>query len=167
MNCNKNVDVQYIGDLQIDTLESLPDYILTERDVLDPATGNTIRSIVRTPSAKLFPNANTDNIFNLEANNEGIEIPENQVRAVRVVSEAGANKMYYGDTSHPASMIAVGKAVDGTILCQCSGVINIVNGHSYIIGQQYYLGANGEPTTTSNSYKLFIPVSNTKLVINI
>lgn len=166
MNCNRSVDVQYIGDIPVDTLESLPDFILSERDILEPSTGNTIRSITRTPAAKLFPNGNMDNIFGLEANNEAIIIPENQVRAVRVVNEGSMNVMHFADATHAASMIAVGSTANA-ILCQCSGVINLPMGHSYIIGAQYYTGADGEPVTDSTSgQKLFIPVSNTKLVIN-
>ena len=166
MNCNRSVDVQYIGDIPVDTLESLPDFILSERDILEPSTGNTIRSITRTPAAKLFPNGNMDNIFGLEANNEAIIIPESQVRAVRVVNEGSMNVMHFADTTHEASMIAVGSTANA-ILCQCSGVINLPLGHTYIIGAQYYTGADGEPVTDPTSgQKLFIPVSNTKLVIN-
>lgn len=72
MDCNKQLDVQYIGDLPVDMLASLPDYILTERDVLDESTGNMKCSITRTPTAKLFPNANNDNVFAVEANNSSI-----------------------------------------------------------------------------------------------
>lgn len=165
MDCNKQVETQYIGELPIDTLENLPDFILTERDILDESTGNTIRSITRTPSAKLFPNANTDNVFAVEANNPAIEVPASQVRGVYVQNQGATNVMQYADASHPAVMLSVGQTTD-VILCQCSGAVNLPLGHEYIIGQQYYQGANGEPTTTVASQKLFIPVSKTRLVIN-
>lgn len=167
MNCNKPIKTQYLGELQIDTLESLPNYIIAERDVTDPATGNVVRSLVRVPAAKLFPTANMDNVFALDPNNTAIEIPENQVRAVRVVNEVSSIIMQYADTTHPATMIAVGKTAD-MVLCMCSGVVNIPEGHDYIIGVQYYVGDEGEPVTDNTSgQKLFIPVSPTKLVINL
>lgn len=166
MNCNKQIETQYIGELPIDTLEKLPDFFLTERDILDEESGNTIRSITRTPGAKLFPNANTDNIFPVEANNPAIEIPESQVRGVYVQNQGATNAMQYADTTHPAVMLAVGQTPD-VILCQCSGAVNLPLGHSYIVGTDYYIGANGEPTTTPSSQKLFTPVSKTRLVIDI
>ena len=166
MNCNKPIKTQYLGEVQIDTLESLPDYIIAERDVTDPATGNVVRSLVRVPARKLFPTANMDNVFALDPNNTAIEIPERQVRAVRVVNEVSATVMQYADETHPATMIAVGKAAD-MILCMSSGAINIPEGHDYTIGLQYYVGENGEPVTDDTSgQKLFIPVSPQKLVIN-
>lgn len=164
MTCNKQLDVQYIGDLPVDMLASLPDYILTERDVLDESTGNMKCSITRTPTAKLFPNANTDNVFGVEANNSAIAVPDGQVRAVYVQNQGVVNAMEYADTTHPATMIAVGTTND-VVLCQCCGAINIPSGHNYVIGMQYYTGANGEPVT-SGTQKLFIPISNQKLVIN-
>lgn len=162
----KNAEVQYIGDLPMDTLESLPEFFLAERDVTDEATGNIIRSITRIPTAKLFPTVTMDNVFALEANNEAIVIPENQVRACFVQNQSSVNVMHFADADHYAMFLAVGKTAD-VVLCQCSGVVNLPMGHEYIIGLQYYVGDNGEPTTSNDSgRKLFIPVSNTKLVIN-
>jgi len=73
--------------------------------------------------------------------------------------------MQYADTTHPPVALAIGKSV-GLVLTQNSGMVNIPEGHQYIVSQQYYIGANGEPTTTASNYKLFIPVSSTKLAIN-
>lgn len=167
MKCDKNVEVQYLGELPIDTLEAIPDFILAERDIEDGATGNIVRSITRVPGAKLFPNTNMDNVFALEPNNEAIEVPENQVRACFVQNQGVVNMMQYADSTHPAVFLAVGEIAD-MVLCQCSGVVNLPMGHNYIIGMQYYVGANGEPTTDPTSgQKLFVPVSNTKLVVNL
>ena len=167
MQCNKKYEVQYLGDLPIDDLDDIADYFLAERDVLDPATGNTVRSIVRVPGKKLFPNANMDNIVTLTANNPDITVPENQVRAVYVANENNTAVMHYANAEHPATMIAVGTMAE-YILVQASGIINIPEGHSLIISAQYYLGENGEPVTDSSitGQKLFIPVSSTKLLIN-
>lgn len=164
MDCNRSIDVQYIGDLPVDMLASLPDYILTERDVLDESTGNMKCSITRTPTAKLFPNANNDNIFAVEANNASIAVPSGQVRAVYMQNQGATNVMQYANTDHPAVMLAIGTTND-VVLCQSCGAINIPTGHSYVIGMQYYTGSNGEPVT-SGTQKLFIPVSNQKLVVN-
>ena len=167
MNSCKPVKTQYIGELPVDTLASMPDYILTERDVLDEATGNTIRSITRTPSTKLFPNITTDNIFSVMSNNVEISIPEAQVRAVRIVNAVSTNIMYYADTTHAAQFIAVGQGSEDVILGQNSGVINLPN-HQYIVGQQYYTGDDGEPVTDNTSgQKLFIPISETQLLVNL
>ena len=80
-NCHGKPVTQYIGDLPIDNLESIADYIIGERDIEDEQSGNTIRSFVRIPGAKIYPNGAMDNIVALEPNNLGIEIPDNQVRA--------------------------------------------------------------------------------------
>lgn len=54
-NCNdKKVGTQYIGDVQIDASEKLPDYILAEKDVEDELSGDTVRSLVRIPTSRLI-----------------------------------------------------------------------------------------------------------------
>lgn len=166
MDCKKP-EVQYIGDLQIDNLESIADYFIAERDVLDEATGNTVRALVRVPGKKLFPNANMDNIVSLVTNNTGIKIPEGQVRAVYVENDGGTAVMRYAEGEKAGIMIAVGEFIDDMVLVQCTGFVNLPEGHSYILGAQYYAGENGEPVTDSASgQKLFVPVSSTKLRIN-
>ena len=166
MECKNPTEVQYIGDIPVDTLEELPEYILAERDVVDQTTGNVVRSIVRVPTGKIFPQANMDNIVALAPNNTAITIPENQVRAIFIANEGSAYVMNYADTTHAPIALAVGK-VNDLVLTQNTGVINIPEGHQLIVGQQYYVGANGEPTTTESDYKLFIPISATKLAINL
>lgn len=166
MNCNQSIETQYIGELPIDNLDSMPDYLLGERDVLDAATGNVIRSLVRVPTAKIFPQANMDNVVAIEPNNVAIFIPENQVRAVYVKNAGSSYIMEYADATHKPTLLAINKVAD-QILCQNSGIVNIPEGHQYIVGEQYYVGDDGEPTTTQTPYKLFIPISATKLAINI
>ena len=167
VDCTKNVEVQDIADVPVDNLESVPDYFITERDVIDPSTGNTVRAFTRTPGAKILPNGALDNVVAFEANNTGLTIPANQVRGVRVVDSGSADVMQYADTSHRPSMIAIGKTAGGLVLCQNCGFINIPDGHTYSIDVQYYQGANGEPTTNSASgFKLFKPVSRTRLSVN-
>lgn len=168
MNCNQSVETQYIGELPVDTLASLPDYFLAERDILDQNTGNVVRSIVRVPTGKIFPHANMDNVFALEMNNEAMVVPENQVRAVYIRNAGNAYVMEYADALHAPTTLAIGRLNDELMLCQNSGVINIPEGHDYNIGEQYYVGENGEPVTDPTSgIKLFTPLNKTILAINL
>ena len=168
MNCSNKVETVNIANVPIDTLASLPDYFLAERDVLDQSTGNIKRSAVRVPSVAIFPNANNDNVIGLEINNPAITVPNNQVRAGYISNEPGALVMKYADASHDAVFLMLGLHVDGIMRVQNTGFVNIPDGHSYVVGAQYYLGENGEPVTDSSvtGQKLFIPISNTKLAVN-
>lgn len=164
--CKKPVETQYLGDVQIDDLGTLPEYILAERDVVDPNSGDTIRALVRIPSGRLFPNGTYDNVTTLPANNDSLEIPEGQVRAGRIYNGVSSIQVQYADLEGEAMFIMIGKLA-GMVLIQNCGVINIPSGHTYVIGAQYYVGENGEPVTDSaSSQKLFIPISKTQLAIN-
>lgn len=163
--CKSKIGVQRLRDYPIDNLESIPDYILAERDIEDESDGSIKTAIVRVPGLKLFPNANMDNITGLAANNAGIVIPENQVRACRIVNDGSQITMQYADTNNRAQFLAVGQVAD-TTLVQNTGFVILPNGHEYVPGVTYYVGDNGEPTADSTSgQKLFIPVSKTKLAI--
>lgn len=168
MSCNNRVETVNIADVAIDTLASLPDYILAERDVTDDATGVVKRTPVRVPSAALFPNVNNDNVTGLAVNNDAITVPEGQVRAGYIANEPGALVMRYADSSNAAVFLMLGLHTDNIMRVQQSGFVNIPEGHQYIPGTQYYLGENGEPVTDASitGQKLFTPVSGTKLAIN-
>lgn len=167
-NCNEKVKTVKLADVAIDELALLPDYILAERDIEDEPTGNVKRTIVRVPAAKLFPNATQDNVTGLEINNEAITVPENQVRAGYIANEVGANIMKYAGGGNAAVFLMLGTYMDNMMRVQNCGFVNIPEGHNYIIGVQYYLGENGEPVTdaTVTGQELFIPVSRTKLAVN-
>ena len=168
MNCNNKVETVNIADVAIDSLGSLPDYILAERDVLDQNSGIVKRTPVRVPSATLFPNVNNDNVIGLAVNNPAITVPERQVRAGYVTNEPGAVVMRYADATHHVMFLMLGLHTENIMRIQNTGFVNIPEGHSYVVGAQYYVGANGEPVTDSTitGQKLFIPISNTKLVVN-
>lgn len=168
MDCSPKVKTINIADVAIDNMATLPDYFLAERDVEDVTTGNIVRTPVRVRSSDIFPNANNDNVIALEINNSAITVPANQVRGGYVENGVGANIMRYADASHAAVFLMLGKHTDNLMRIQNTGFVNIPGGHSYIVGAQYYLGANGEPVTNSaiTGQKLFIPVSNTKLAVN-
>lgn len=165
MNCDKPLEVLHISQYPIDTLESLPDYLLAVRTVTSEDTGATKYSLTRIPSARLFPQGNMDNVVALEPNNEGLEVPKNQVRAGYVQNTGNVAVMQYADASHTPTFLMLGKVTD-LMLVQNSGFVHIPEGHEYIINQTYYVSANGVPTTDSSSgKKLFVPVSRTKLAI--
>lgn len=168
MSCDNKVETVNIADVAIDTLASLPDYILAERDITDDATGNIKRTPVRVPSAALFPNANNDNVIGLAINNTAITVPENQVRAGYISNEPGALVMKYADANHAASFLMLGLHTDNVMRVQNAGFVIIPEGHQYIPGAQYYVGENGEPVTDStiSGQKLFKPMSSTVLAIN-
>lgn len=168
-NCNKPVDTVYIADVPVDTLASLPDYILAERDVEDVTTGNIARTLVRVPAEKLFPNGNYANVAAIQPNNTALDIPEGQVRAGYVSNEGSANVAKYSDASHTPAFLMIGFSTD-LLLVQSTGIVNILEGHQYVVGQQYYDAADGtgEPTTDATSgRKLFIPISQTQIAINL
>ena len=167
--CKDKVETVNIGDVAIDNLASLPDFILGERDIMDDSTGNVKRTPVRIPSATLFPNVNNDNVIGLAVNNTAIAVPENQVRAGYIENAVGANIMRYAGAGHAATFLMLGLHVDNVMRVQNTGFVNIPAGHSYIVGAQYYVGENGEPVTDASitGQKLFIPVSGTVLAMNL
>lgn len=162
---NKQVKTEYLGDIQIDLIESLPEYFLAERDVTDQETGVVVRSLVRVPSGRLFPNGTMANVFPLVANNPDIVIPERQVRAGLVKNLVSSTQVQYADAENPAMFLMVGTLAD-MLLCQANGVVNMPNGHDYVIGAQYVVGENGEPVT-GEGQKLFIPLSRTQLLLTL
>lgn len=168
MDCNKKVTTKDILDVAIDNGALLPDYILAERDVEDPSTGNIVPALVRVRSSDLFPNVNNDNVIALAINNEAVTVPANQVRAGYIKNEVGAPTMQYAGPSHKARFLMLGTHAENLMRVQNTGFVNIPEGHSYVIDAEYYLGENGEPTTdaTITGQHLFVPVSNTKLAIN-
>lgn len=169
MDCNNPVKTEYIGNVPLDTLATLPDYILAERDVEDVTTGNIARTFVRVPAQKLFPNGNYANVAAIQANNTAIDVPEGQVRAGYVANEGSANIVKYADENHAPIFLMLGFSTD-LLLVQSTGIVNILEGHDYIVGAQYYAAADGsgEPVTdTTSGQKLFIPISSTQLAINL
>lgn len=166
-DCNRKIRTINIADVAIDTLPTMVDYFLAERDIMDESTGNTVRTPVRVPSGKIFPNVNNDNVIGIEINNSAITVPENQVRAGYVANEPGANIVRYADANHPAVFLMLGEYMDNVMRIQNTGFVNIPEGHQYIVGSTYYAGTNGEPVTDASitGQKLFIPISNTKLAI--
>lgn len=165
-NCNKPITTTYIGDIPVDTLDSLPDYIISERDVEDSSTGKIVRSMVRVPAVKLFGGGNFDNVTTIEPNNT-IEVPENQVLAGRIQNNASYTAVELTDETSAPDFLILG-SLGGQLLIQSTGFVYMPNGHQYVIGADYYSGEDGLPTTDSTSgHKIFKPISSTKLVITL
>lgn len=168
MDCSPKVKTINIADVAIDNLATLPDYFLAERDVEDATTGNIVRTPVRVRSSDIFPNANNDNVIAIAINNDGVSVPENQVRAGYVENQPGAYQLQYAGPNNAAMFLMLGKHADNLMRIQNTGFVNIPEGHRYVVGAQYYLGENGEPVTDASvtGQKLFIPISGTKLAVN-
>lgn len=175
MTCNKcerpcnNMEVQELADLPIDNLETVPDFFLVERAVLDPNTGNVLHSITRMPGERVVPTGNLQNVFTLDPNNNSLQIPEGQVVPCYVQNNGTANVVYPADSGHKAQFVAIGFYGD-LLLCQGCGVVNVLAGTEYIVGAPYYLSSTAGEVTTNPSETgqyLFTPVSQTKLLLNI
>lgn len=166
--CKSKMEVQELAELPIDNLASLPDFFLTERDVLDDTTGKVYHSITRTPANRLFPNGNMANAFTLDGNNPTIQPQSGQPIPVYIQNEGTSNVVYPANSTHKAQFFAIGLVGD-LLLCQNTGVINTLEGNQYIVGAQYYLATNGGVTTdsTQTGQRLFVPLSQTKLLINL
>lgn len=168
-DCNrKPYAVMGISEVDIDDLATAPDYFLGVRSLLDESTGRTILSPVRVPGAKVMPTGNMANVIALETNNTALAIPENQVRAGYMDIQPGGNIMKYAGNGHAAEFLMLGDYTNGKMLVQQTGFLRINGGHSYIVGTQYYLGTDGEPTTdnTITGQKLFKPLDDFILSVN-
>lgn len=159
-NCH-NVGIQNVTELPLDDLDSVPEAFLAIREFEDKTV------FTRFPGNRLMPNGTLNNIFSLPTNNRSLTVPENQVLPAYVANEGSQDTVMPADGSHKALFLVI--AVQGDYAaCQNAGVISILAGHNYIIGQQYYLDENGGvSTSTKSGQKLFIPISKTKLLLNI
>lgn len=169
-NCDKKpYEVVHISNIDIDDLATLPDYIIGIRAVTNGETGNTVYSPVRIPSAKISPTGNLANVTALTTNNTAISVPEKQVLAGYIDVQPGGNIMKLADANTPAQFLIVGNYTNGKALVQTTGFLRIDAGHNYLIGQQYYLGANGEPVTDEavTGQKLFVPLDDYTININL
>lgn len=164
----KPYTIEHILDTDIDDLATIPDYFIGVRTIENPSTGAVVATPVRVPGARVMPTGNLANVTAIPANNEAIVIPENQVRGGYIDVQPGGNIVRYGDDSHLAMFLMVSNYTNGKVLIQTTGFLNIPNGHQYVVGEQYYLGDNGEPTTDPNvtGQKLFVALDDYTLNVN-
>lgn len=166
--CKKPYTITHVSELDIDDLATIPDYFLGVRAVEDESDGNTTYTPVRVPGARVMPTGNLANVIALDTNNTALEIPEGQVLGGYYDVQPGGNVMRLADDTHAAQFLMIGNYTNGKMLVQTTGFLTINSGHQYIIGQQYYLGENGQPVTDSavTGQKLFIPLNEYVLNIN-
>ena len=149
------------AEVDIDELATPVDYFFGTRKIGEEW------SPVWVPGTKVMPTGSLQNTVALAKNNAALTVPEGQVRAGYIDAQPGGNIMRYADASHRAMFLMLGDYTSGTMLIQSTGFLTIPNGHQYITSEQYYVGENGEPVTDSASgQKLFIPLSDTILMIN-
>lgn len=154
-------------DLDLDDLATIPDYFLGIRTVENPETGVVKADPVRVPGARVMPTGNLANVTAIATNDTALVIPDDQVRAGYIDVQPGGNVMKLADLTHPALFLMVKNYTNGKMLIQTTGFLNLMNGHHYLVGRQYYLGEDGEPTTDSTSgQKLFMPLDDYTLNVN-
>lgn len=168
MDCdNKQLSTTYIGNIDVFTLDRVPDFILAEVDVEDSNTGKIIRSMVRVPGPKLFAGGVWDNMITIEPNND-IELPENQPIAAVVQNMGSYNVVIPANGKRPDFFII--KKIGTMLLVQNTGFITYNDGHQFIVGQDYWLAADnsGKAVTDDTSgVHLFRPIDSRRLAIDI
>lgn len=174
--CNKNnkdIEVIDLHDVPVDTNPVLPDFLLTERLVEDPQSGDYTSVLSRTPVKSLLPTGRTDNIFAIPANNPDLDLANYKVAAGTVKNFGSYYATIFADDENPALFLIIGATEEASgiqVLAQNCGVITIPTGHDFIPLAQYYTSADGSglPVTDSaTGQKLFIPLSRTQLLVNL
>ena len=157
-----------IQDVDIDDLASIPDYFIGVRSVEDPESGNVINTPVRIPGARVMPTGNLANVTAIATNNDTLNIPDGQVRGGYVDPQPTGNIMRYAGASNNAMFLMIAKYTNETMLIQSTGFLKFKLPHEYIVGQQYYLGEDGEPVTdnTVTGQKLFMPLDEYTIMVN-
>lgn len=167
-DCKKPYSIEHILNTDVDDLATVPDYFVGVRTLEDPSTGVVKATPVRVPGARVMPTGNLSNVAALTTNNTTISVPENQVLAGYYDVQPGGNVMRLANASHRAQFLIVSNYTNGKVLAQVTGFLSVPGGHRYIVGQQYYLGANGQPTTDSSvtGQKLFMPLDENIVNVN-
>ena len=179
MSCGKcnhpNIETQYIGDVQVDLLAKLPEYILAERDVEDELSGDIVRSLVRMPTQALLKALGVSNTFEVlpgyDGNGDLITIPEGQVRDGHLyVDDEHKLRVSYGYSEYLPNAQGMMLGMNGDkVICQNSGIATVPGGHNYTVGAQYWHQDDGPTSETPvghNRFTLFVPISDTQIMIN-
>lgn len=168
-SCNKKpYTVEHILDVDIDELGTPVDYFIGVRTVEDPSTGAVVASPVRVPGEKVLPTGSMQNVVALDTNNAALEVPTGQVLGGYYDVQPGGNVMRLAGNGHQAQFLMVANYTGQRMLVQTTGFLDIKAGHQYVVGLQYYLGADGQPVTDSSvtGQKLFVPLNDHILNIN-
>ena len=164
---NKPYTIMHAGEIEVDMLESLPDFFFAVRTLTDTSTDSTIYTPSLVPGEKLFPNGANANTTAITTNNDSLVIPEDQVRAGYVDVRPGGNVVRLTDSNNAPMFVLVKNYTNGKVLIQTTGFLQIPAGHQYIVGETYYDDGEGLPTTDSaTGRKLFHVIDGYTLAIH-
>lgn len=150
-------------------------YLIMMTNVYVEQYGCKIPAAYRLPISRLTPGSTLQsNTYSLAGNGFNQEIPVNKVVPAYVYSTS-PNDIRVANSSDKttlAQFLILTKDTDvtGNYIVQSSGSYTFTNGHEYIVGKDYYLGADGFPTTErpdTNAQKLFSVLDSTTIMIDI
>lgn len=150
-------------------------YLIMMANVYVEQYGCKIPAAYRLPISRLTPGSTLQsNTYSLAGNGFNQEIPVNKVVPAYVYSTS-PNDIRVANSSDKttlAQFLVLTKDTDvtGNYIVQSSGSYTFANGHEYIVGKDYYLGADGFPTTErpdTNAQKLFSVLDSTTIMIDI
>lgn len=160
-NC-REIGIQDVSEIEVDLTPNMPDFLFGINTVLNEATGNVMSKPVRVPGNKVIPRAVGE--FPLETNNDDLSVPDQQVIACYILNTGRQNQIVPATNTHEAIFLV--SEIDGAVAkCQNTGVLNMPAGHDYNIGMQYYF-TDGQISTQPGGQKLFVPISEYQLLIN-
>lgn len=165
--CNKPYTIMHVSEIDVDDLATVPDSFLAVREVEDPATGNTIYTPVRVPGTRVMPTGNMANVTALTTNNTSLSLEFGELWAGYIDTQPTGNVMRPATSMNAPQFLMIGDYPNGKMLIQTTGLLTLPKGHNYLIGQQYYAGEDGAPTTeVVEGRKLFKPLSDTVINVN-
>ncbi len=166
---SKFEDTTIVNDLsQIDTV-----YFLAGAKIRDKQCGDYVYSPIAVPKQLLMVGGQNDpNRASINKNGSTIEIQERNV----IPAYTSTNTMHTIITANAVSNNAAQYLVLGEdsqdnrrFYIQSSGKYEFPEGHDYIVGEDYYLGENGDVTTQPGEFRqfLFTVPSSKEILINI
>lgn len=150
-------------------------YLIMMAETYVEAYGCKIPAAYLLPINRLTPGATLQsNTYSLAGNGFNQEIPSDKVVPAYVYSTA-PNDIRIANSSDKTTLaqfliLAKDTDVTGNYIVQSSGSYTFTNGHSYIVGKDYYLGADGFPTTErpdTNAQKLFSVLDSMTIMIDL
>lgn len=169
-----NIDAE---DVPVWGLNKLPDegYLLMAAKQRDQQCGRTLPFLYHLPIGMVTPGGTFQtNTYSAAGNGYTGEWAANQIRAGFTYNNT-PNDIRLADINETlAQYLILGKdeTVDGNYIIQGSGFYTFTGGHSYVPGYAYYLGADGQPTTSSDYVSgrrqhLFEVIDSSTILINI
>ena len=169
-----NIDAQ---DVPVWGSTKLPDegYLLMAAVQKDQQCGRNLPFLYHLPINKITPGSSFQpNTYSVEGNGFTGDWAASQVRAGYTYNNTPNDIRLADKDSHMAQYILLEKdsTIVGNYIAQGSGFYTFAGGHSYVPGYAYYLGDNGQPTTSSaftggKRQHLFEAIDNSTILINI